>query len=1080
MKQYLSTAEAGKATVGGYTTFTKAAIVSTEGLGIAAKAASIGMKVLQAAINFGIMLAISLAIQAIVSVVSNLINAQQEAIDKAKELTSTYNDSVNTIKSNTSTLEGLKDEYAILSKGVDEYGNNISLTTEQYKRYKEIVEQVVGISPNVVKGYNTEGEAIVNNNTLIQEAINLQKQLNDEKKATYLTQGTDILAGAKGEKNQAETDIAKIKNQINDLFNSAGMLSEEWGKQQGNFWDELIKSQNGQQINSVIEKYKNTVSLSDEEVQSLKEQVNLIDLKNQAIDASIKKISTYLSIWASSDQNSDWYAKIPTGYLDEFQKAVDDVSKDTDLSIEQMEIKVMNLGQDFNKIKDQVPTKEISDLQDKLKAGTISQDDYNKQIDEYVKQIHNLADSYKNTNPLLYEFINLIVRGFNDLKDTNSSDGNPAVVKTLDDITKSTKDVVSSTNTLNSALQEQKKNGKLSADTVLSLIDAGYASAIAFDAETGAATLNRDAMLDLAKSKIAVQIADLKVLQSNLMSKLNGEYGAAGMTAQAFMQLAAAKALAGDADAMSFESVTAQIKNLETLTNGLGKFSGGKSGGGSSKSDKTIKAFDTAKNALDHQLAMGLISEEEYYKQLELLNDKYYKNKKKYQDEYQKNEESIYKFEKQHAIDLIDQQIKINETLRDSTDTGSADWNSYNNNIIDLQRQKETAIVEQINHLLANGFDTASEEVQKLYQEWYGVEQNIRDEQKKTLEAQKDNYDKAIGAVKNLLDKQIDALQKQKDALSDESIQGSYGQRIKAIQDTIDALQKQNDEATLANKIEEDRQKLADASRQKTKYIFENGKFTYEADTTAIADAQKNLNDDLLQQQIADLQTQEDVLKAELQVAQDAIDAQITALKDYETQWTEITDNYQNSQDALMAAELLGTQWEADILNQRLTTLKSFADQYLAIQEAITGITATPIPEITTVGNVAVPSYATGRSGGSGGLSITDENGMEIKIHQPTSGMFTLLGQGDSVIPADRTKNLWNWGAFDPKSFASQLSGFNGISSGYVGKQIGNGDINSINVDKLVFPNVTDGEGIKQAIYELPNYFKQKAHSNIK
>ena len=173
---YAGVIKNGEGTAEIYATSQKTAALETESVGIASKVAAFGVKALSVAMNVGIMLAVSLAIQAVTTGIEKLVNAQQNAIDKANELTSTYNSNKESINSNISTLEGLQSKYNELSKGVDKYGNNVALSTDEYKEYKSIVEQVVGISPSLQTGYDKEGKAIANNNGLIEKAIELENE----------------------------------------------------------------------------------------------------------------------------------------------------------------------------------------------------------------------------------------------------------------------------------------------------------------------------------------------------------------------------------------------------------------------------------------------------------------------------------------------------------------------------------------------------------------------------------------------------------------------------------------------------------------------------------------------------------------------------------------------------------------------------------------------------------------------------------------------------------------------------------------------------------------------------------------
>ena len=146
------------------------------GISIKAKAAELGMKALSLAGNFLISLGVSIALTKIVEGIQAIAEADQRAIDSAKELANQFNDSMSSINSDLDTLQGLSTEFDSLSSGVDKYGNNVALTSDEYDRYKEIVNQILSISPSLVQGYDAEGNALAKNNDVLREAIELQKE----------------------------------------------------------------------------------------------------------------------------------------------------------------------------------------------------------------------------------------------------------------------------------------------------------------------------------------------------------------------------------------------------------------------------------------------------------------------------------------------------------------------------------------------------------------------------------------------------------------------------------------------------------------------------------------------------------------------------------------------------------------------------------------------------------------------------------------------------------------------------------------------------------------------------------------
>lgn len=85
--------------------------------------------------------------------------------------------------------------------------------------------------------------------------------------------------------------------------------------------------------------------------------------------------------------------------------------------------------------------------------------------------------------------------------------------------------------------------------------------------------------------------------------------------------------------------------------------------------------------------------------------------------------------------------------------------------------------------------------------------------------------------------------------------------------------------------------------------------------------------------------------------------------------------------------------------------------------------------------------YASGTLSAVGGLSMVGERGPELRV----------LGQGDGILPADITRNLWDWGKINPGSMIKNMS------------QI-------FNISNLSLPNARDAEslisGLKQMAYQ--------------
>lgn len=88
------------------------------------------------------------------------------------------------VQSRIDAIKALEAEYNTLSKGLDQNGNNVALSSEEYSRYQSIVKQLIAYSPDLIQGYDAEGNAILNRNNLIDDGIKLiQEQQQAEAKA---------------------------------------------------------------------------------------------------------------------------------------------------------------------------------------------------------------------------------------------------------------------------------------------------------------------------------------------------------------------------------------------------------------------------------------------------------------------------------------------------------------------------------------------------------------------------------------------------------------------------------------------------------------------------------------------------------------------------------------------------------------------------------------------------------------------------------------------------------------------------------------------------------------------------------
>ena len=255
--------------------------------------------------------------------------------------------------------------------------------------------------------------------------------------------------------------------------------------------------------------------------------------------------------------------------------------------------------------------------------------------------------------------------------------------------------------------------------------------------------------------------------------------------------------------------------------------------------------------------------------------------------------------------------------------------------------------------LRAKNYEANKETIQDLEKEWYSYYQKIIALQRQMLEKQQENKESTINSVVSVIDNKIQELEDQKEALStlaelDDMLLGLKSDLLNAdeddkalIQEKLDYLEEQRDIYASLTDAEEKRLKmqeiekaLADITLKQLERKVELAKnnlvqrvwhedkgWVWEADQSAINDAQKELND----------------FKNEM--AQTNIDNEINRLEDYKEKWQEIVDDYETEQNKLVALQELGAGWEAKILDKRLDVLETFKNGYVDILEQLNGLT---------------------------------------------------------------------------------------------------------------------------------------------
>lgn len=207
-KNYCSTVKDGTASLDGY----KASLAAA---GVQVKKFSLKSVLLNAGTGLLVGAGIQLGLSAITKFIDDFGKAQEKAIARGEEALSKYNESAQKLQSSKQLLAQLTPEdgslsrWDELSQGVNAFGENISLTADEFSEYQSMASQIASSFPELVSGYNSLGEPILtaagNVKALTEALAEQQKQMNQE----TISNAKDFIDSYNAKSYQQKTDWTK-------------------------------------------------------------------------------------------------------------------------------------------------------------------------------------------------------------------------------------------------------------------------------------------------------------------------------------------------------------------------------------------------------------------------------------------------------------------------------------------------------------------------------------------------------------------------------------------------------------------------------------------------------------------------------------------------------------------------------------------------------------------------------------------------------------------------------------------------------------------------------------------------------
>lgn len=509
-----------------------------------------------------------------------------------------------------------------------------------------------------------------------------------------------------------------------------------------------------------------------------------------------------------------------------------------------------------------------------------------------------------------------------------------------EELHKISKEVIDSATNVNDALLEQAENGEISVNTALNLIEQGYATALAFDSETGAITINKDAILDMVEAKLMAQKIDLTSTIEETINALNNESKAVAMNTDTWIMDLQAKKEAGKKLTSSQETLLnlyAEKSALDGVLDSLNKI------GTSSWSYKISgkSSSSTRISSPSSSSSSSSKSEKEWW-ELELENLK---------DQFNYNEITIEAY------------IGALDNLLSRVQEGTEGWKKINE---ELQKQRLTKVEDDYKR----GTISLDEYIKKLkeliqaYKQgteaWNDLADKIKSALQDKLDMQKDNLETAKDAATDIIDKEIDRIK---------SLQEAEEERYDQL---INEKKQANDETERELELAKLQEALENAKRERTKRVWREGLgWQYETDPQAIKEAQEALDKFNKETEISELEKQKEE-------ASKVYEDQISALEDYKKAWDDVASDYETKQARIILAQQLGADAEKNLLMDRLTFLERYKEMYLNTMKEIKdieGSSSTSLLGYDTPTTTTTTTNTTSYGGSNGGTVYTVQSG---------------------------------------------------------------------------------------------------------
>ena len=281
----------------------KGATVTNKELTAAAKAQSVAFKAVSMAGNMLVMALVTKGIELAANAIDHYVNRAKYAAEAMEEAQQKISDAQSKLQEVTSTVSDNKDRFLELAQGVDQFSNNVSLSTEDYQEYLDISNKLADLAPSLVAGYDDQGNALLSIGSNAEDTSQKLQEIIDQQQAiakqTLVDNLPDIAEGVYNEVQSTNTEIADLQSQLDDLENQSKNLNVDIKGAHGKI---TFKDDDYTEYGKAMEKALESAGIEYEKVFSSGLYETSIQLKSASED-QLKQAQTYYDTWLQEEND---------------------------------------------------------------------------------------------------------------------------------------------------------------------------------------------------------------------------------------------------------------------------------------------------------------------------------------------------------------------------------------------------------------------------------------------------------------------------------------------------------------------------------------------------------------------------------------------------------------------------------------------------------------------------------------------------------------------------------------------------------------------------------------------------------